>query len=224
LNNWNGIVSLLIACIEFILIINIFIFAERNKSNYIAALIIFLLIIYQLLEWIICGLGLDSHLSAYLAFTDISFLPPLGLFFVLTFYKYRSKNFMLLFLPATAFVIYYSTIIDRFNVNSCTVFYAIYKYPNGNIYGLFYYLPILITIGLLIRGISKSSNKIIIQISKILLTAYILISLPVIIAFILALLNEELLLHSIVSVMCKFALLLAIALTYFAINFKQINE
>jgi hypothetical protein len=224
LNNWNGIVSLLIACIEFILIINIFIFAERNKNNYIAALIIFLLMIYQLLEWIICGLGLDSHLNAYLAFTDISFLPPLGLFFVLTFYKNRSKLFVLLFLPAAAFVFYYSTIIDRFNVNTCTVFYAIYKYPNGNLYGLFYYLPILITIGLLIRGISKSSNKIIIQISKILLTAYILVSLPVIIAFILALLNEELLLHSIVSVMCKFALLLAIALTYFAINFKQINE
>jgi hypothetical protein len=60
--------------------------------------------------------------------------------------------------------------------------------------------------------------------SRILLTAYILVSLPVIIAFILTLSNEELLLHGIVSVMCKFALLLAIALTYFAINFRQINE
>jgi hypothetical protein len=180
--------------------------------------------IYQLLEWVMCGLRLDFHLNAFFAFAVISFLPPLGLFFVLIFYKYHSKFFVLIFLPAVAFIIYYSTIIDRFNVNSCTVFYAIYKYPNGNIYGLFYYLPILITIGFLIRGFSKSTDKTIIQLSKILLTAYILISLPVIIAFILALLNEELLLHGIVSVMCKFALLLAIGLTYFAINYKKVNE
>jgi hypothetical protein len=224
LKNWDGIVSLLIACIEFILIINIFIFAEKNKNNYLAALIISLLMIYQILEWIMCGLGFDSHLNAYIAFTDISFLPPLGLFFVLTFYKYRSKFLALLFLPALAFAIYYSTIINQFNANSCTAFYAIYKYPDGDLYGLFYYLPILITISFLIKGILKSTNKIVVRLSKILLTAYIIISLPVIIAFCLVLLNEELLLHSIVSIMCKFALLLALALTYFAINFKRINE
>jgi hypothetical protein len=179
---------------------------------------------YQLLEWIMCGLGLDSHLIVYFTFMDISFLPPLGLFFVLTYYKYRSKFFVLLFLPAVAFVIYYSMIIDRFNVNSCAVFYAIYKYPYGDIYGLFYYVPILSTIGFLIRGILKSADKTEIQFSKILLIAYLLISLPVIIAFILVLIDEEMLLHSIVSVMCKFALLLAIALTYLAINFKGTNE
>ena len=224
MNNWNGIVSLLIACIEFILIINIFIFAEKNKINYLTVLIIILLMIYQLLEWIMCGLGLDSHLIVYLTFADISFLPPLGLFFVLTYYKYHSKFFVLIFLPAVAFVIYYSTIIDRFNVNSCTVFYTIYRYPYGNLYGLFYYLLILITIGFLIRGIIKSADKTEIQFSKILLTTYSLISLPVIIAFIFLLLDEELLLHSIVSVMCKFALLLAITLTYLAINLKKTNE
>jgi hypothetical protein len=131
---------------------------------------------------------------------------------------------VLLFLPAVAFVIYYSMIIDRFNVNSCAVFYAIYKYPYGDIYGLFYYVPILSTIGFLIRGILKSADKTEIRFSKILLIAYLLISLPVIIAFILVLIDEEMLLHSIVSVMCKFALLLAIALTYLAINFKGTNE
>lgn len=224
MDNWNGIASLLIACIEFILIINILIFAEKNKNNRLAVLIIFLLMIYQLLEWIMCGLGFDSHLNAFIAFADISFLPPMGLFFILTFYKYHSKLFALLFLPAIAFMIYYSTIIHLFNVNSCTAFYAIYKYPNGDFYGLFYYLPILITIGFLIRGILKSKDKATVHLSKILLAAYILISIPVIIAFCLVLLKNELLLHSIVSVMCKFALLLAITLTYFALNFKKANE
>ena len=171
-----------------------------------------------------CGLGCDSHLNAFIAFADISFLPPLGLFFILTFYKYRSKYFGILFLPALAFVIYYSTIIDQFNVNSCTAFYAIYKYPNGDLYGLFYYLPILITIGFLIRGILRPKNKATVHLSKILLAAYILISIPVMLAFSLVLLKSEFLLHSIVSIMCKFALLLALALTYFALNFKKTNE
>ena len=180
--------------------------------------------IYQLFEWIMCGLGFDSHLNAFIAFTDISFLPPFGLFFILIFYKYRSKYFTLIFLPAIAFVIYYSTIIDQFNVNSCTAFYAIYKYPNGDLYGLFYYLPILITISFLVRGILTAKDKATTHLSKILLAAYILISVPVIIAFCLVLLKNELLLHSIVSVMCKFALLLALALTYFALNFKKADE
>ncbi len=174
--------------------------------------------IYQLLEWLMCGLGFDSSLNAFFAFSDISFLPPLGLFFVLSFYEYRSKYFMLLFLPAIAFVIYYSTIIDQFNVNTCTVFYAIYKYPQGDLYGLFYYLPILLTIALLIKGIKKSDNKKIIHLSKILLTAYILVSIPVLFAFALKLLNYSTLLSSIVSIMCKFALILALAFTYVAIN------
>jgi len=224
LDNWNGIASLLIACIECILIINILIFAEKNKNNRLAVLIIFLLMIFQLLEWIMCGLGFDSHLNAFIAFADISFLPPMGLFFILTFYKYHSKLFALLFLPAIAFVIYYSTIIHLFNVHSCTAFYAIYKYPNGDLYGLFYYLPVLVTIFFLIKGVLTSTNKTTVHLSKMLLTAYILISFPVIIAFSLILLKNELLLHSIVSVMCKFALLLAITLTYFALNFKKANE
>jgi len=221
LNNWNGIASLFIACIELILLINVFIFAEKNKINFLVISIIFLLMFYQAFEFIMCNLGLDSSFNAFWAFADISFLPPLGLYFVLTFYNYRSKYFVFIFLPAIAFVIYYSTIIEQFNVNACTVFYAIYKYPQGDIYGFFYYVPIIITMGFLFRGIKKTDNKKIIHLSKILLAAYILISIPVIIAFILALSGEMTLVHSIVSVMCKFAILLAVAVTYFSLNNKK---
>ena len=59
--------------------------------------------IYQLLEWIMCGLGFDSHLNAFIAFADISFLPPMGLFFILTFYKYRSKLFHTFILTCNSF-------------------------------------------------------------------------------------------------------------------------
>lgn len=180
--------------------------------------------IYQVFEFLMCGLGFDSSYTAFLAFTDISFLPPLGLFFVLSLYNYKSGYFKLLFLPATTFIFYYSTITDRFNVNTCTVFYAIYKYPLGDLYGFIYYVPIIITIVLLTRGIKKSADKIIVHLSKVLLTSYILIAIPVIIAFILVFLNQTMLIQSIVSVMCKFAVILAIALTYFALKNKRPNE
>ncbi len=223
MNNWDGIASLFIACIELILLINVFIFAEKNKINFLVISIIFLLMFYQAFEFIMCNLGLDSSFNAFLAFADISFLPPLGLYFVLSFYKYRSKYFVFIFLPAIAFVIYYSTIIEQFNVNACTVFYAIYKYPQGDLYGFFYYTPVLITMALLIHGIRKSSDKRVIHLSKVLLTAYILISIPVVTAFVLVLSDQMLLVHSIVSVMCKFAVLLAVALTYFVLNKKDVQ-
>jgi hypothetical protein len=223
LNNWDGIASLFIACIELILLINVFIFAEKNKINFLVISIIFLLMFYQAFEFIMCNLGLDSSFNAFLAFADISFLPPLGLYFVLSFYKYRSKYFVFIFLPAIAFVIYYSTIIEQFNVNACTVFYAIYKYPQGDLYGFFYYTLVLITMALLIHGIRKSSDKRVIHLSKVLLTAYILISIPVVTAFVLVLSDQMLLVHSIVSVMCKFAVLLAVALTYFVLNKKDVQ-
>lgn len=224
MNNWNGIVSLFIACIELVLLINVFVFAEKNKNNYLAAAVIFLLMFYQAFEFIMCNLGFDSSFNAFLAFADISFLPPLGLFLVLSFYNYRSKYLILVFLPAVIFVIYYAFIIDQFKVSACTVFYAIYKYPQGDLYGFFYYTPILVTMGLLTRGAMSAPGNMTKRLSKILLTAYALISLPVITAFILAFSGRMLLVHSIVSVMCKFAILLALALTYFAINNKSSYE
>ena len=224
MNNWNGIVSLLFASIELLLIINIFIFTEKNKINYLAIGVILLLTGYQFMEWIMCGLGIDTPFVAFLAFTDISFLPPLGLYFVLSFYGYKSKYFKLFFLPAIAFLVYYATIINHFNVNTCTVFYAVYKYPQGDLYGFFYYVPILITMIFLARGIKKSPDKKIIHLSKVLLTAYILISLPVIAAFILVLTGNFGLIQAIVSVMCKFAIILAVALTYFTLINKKTNE
>jgi hypothetical protein len=34
MDNWNGIGSLLIACVELILLINLLVFAEKNKFNF----------------------------------------------------------------------------------------------------------------------------------------------------------------------------------------------
>ena len=213
MDNWNGIGSLLIACVELILIINLLVFAEKNKFNKTAMLIIFVLMIYQSLEFFMCQVGLDFPFMPYLAFVDIIFLPPLIIILLSRLYNYENKFLNLIFLPATVFIIYYTIVIDKFVVTSCTVLYATYSYPLGDLYGVFYYSPVIIATIILIKKISQETDKKIVKISKILLTGNIIISFPVIIGFILMFTGNHYLIAKIESVMCKFAFFYAFCLS-----------
>jgi len=118
----------------------------------------------------------------------------------------------LIFLPAISFIIYYSFVVKDFAVTSCTVLYATYSYPLGDLYGFFYYLPVLISTIILIRTTIKSSDKKTLYISKVLLIGNIIISIPVIAGFILMFTGNHYLIAKIESIMCKFALGYAICL------------
>jgi hypothetical protein len=58
--NWNGIVSLFIACIELLLLINLLSFAEKNRFNILAIILVALLFLYQSAEALICTFGYDD--------------------------------------------------------------------------------------------------------------------------------------------------------------------
>lgn len=135
--NWNGLLSLFIACVEFILVINLLVFAEKNKINFLAIILVALLMVYQVLEFLMCTLNVKYSYMAYLAFIDISFLPPLNFYFITKYFGYEKKYFKLVFLPAIAFSIYYYFVIDKFAITACTVLYASYSYPLGWLYGFF---------------------------------------------------------------------------------------
>ncbi len=147
METWNGIVSLLIACIEFLLLFNLIVFIEKNRVNIIAMIMITLLASYQAMEFLMCQVGLQAPIFPYLAFVIIGFLPPLNLLLTLTLTKNLNLNTktFLIFIPAIAFSIYYLFVIPEFAVTSCAVLYASYHYPLGDLYGAFYYLPILIS-------------------------------------------------------------------------------
>lgn len=222
--NWNGLASLFIACIEFILLINYIIFSEKNRINLLIAAIILLLNIYQALEFVMCTLQLKYSLIAYFAFVDISFLPPLNLYFLLSYYKIEIKYSKLIFVPAIAFVIYYSSVINEFAVVKCAVLYASYTYPLGILYGVFYYLPFAAAIFVLINRVMKEKDRKRIFLSQVLLGGHIFIALPVLIAFLVASFGEKYLLNIIESIMCKFAIVYAFCLAYFGLNnFKEKN-
>jgi len=221
MNNWDGIVSLFIACLELIFLINLFIFAEKNKFNLIVIAIVILLFGYQATEYLICGIELSNSFMAYLAFVDITFLPPLNLLFVLTLFRYKNKFTPLIFLPGLVFVVYYSIIINEFEAVKCTVLYATYNYPLGDVYGFFYYLPLLSTLILIIKNMKRTNEQKFPISLRYLFYGQLSLIIPVAIAFALLALGYVGLRDSIESILCKFAFLYCMVLVYFALSNKQ---
>jgi hypothetical protein len=225
MDNWNGIVSLLIACIELVLIINIIIFAEKNRFNKIIVVFLIVLMIYQVLEFVMCHLNYSSSVLAYIAFIDISFLPPLDLYLIYTFFIRKNENLKYLFIFPFFFIIYYALVLNRFEVASCTVFYAVYHYPHGTLYGVYYYLPIAASVFFLISYLRKGTVPKNILFAGLLLTGHIIMAIPVLFAFLLAALRMPGMLNSVESIMCKFAFSYALCLTFFALSNKEsVNE
>jgi len=219
MENWNGTVSLLIACFEFLLLFNLLIFAEKNRLNKIAITMLALLAAYQTMEFLMCQVELQSSFFPYFAFVIISFLPPLN--FLLTITLTRNLNLTLpvwlIFIPAILFSIYYTFIIPEFEVTSCTVLYAAYHYPMGDLFGLFYYLPILISIILLILFVKKEVDKKKKLIGKVLLFGVVFISIPPLLGFSLMFAGSYSLISTMESVMCKFAFVYAMCLAFVCI-------
>lgn len=233
MDNWNGIVSLLFACIEFLLLFNLIVFIEKNRINVIAMIMIALLASYQTMEFLMCQAGLQASFYPYLAFVVISFLPPLNLYLSLTLTSNNelNKNYFLIFIPAITFSIYYLFVIPKFAVTSCTVLYASYHYPLGDLFGAFYYLPILISIALLVKflrqvglenGKAKSmSSKLL---AKVLLFGSIFISVPVLVGFTLMFAGNYSVISAMESILCKFAFVYAVCLSFICLYNSPFND
>lgn len=223
--NWNGIISLFLACIELLLIINLIVFAEKNRFNITAIIIVALLFLYQFMEFLLCMVGLEGALFVYLAFVVISYLPPSGLILVAALNRVKSNFLYFLFIPPLFFTVYYKIIVGEFTITHCTILYATYHYPLGDLFGVFYYLPIIATIIWLARTIKTTSEPKIKTISSVLLFGYVFVSIPVLIAFVLMAYNNYSLISMIESIMCKFAFILALCLSFAAIyNSRKKNE
>jgi len=224
--NWNGIVSLLIACIEFLLLFNLLLFVHKSKVNVIALIMIALLASYQTMEFLMCQVGLQDSIYPFFAFVIIGFLPPLNLLLAVTFTKQSKLNrkIDLIFIPAIAFSIYYLFVIPKFIVTSCTVLYASYNYPLGDLFGAFYYLPVLISIILLMKFISKTEDKKQKLIAKVLLFGSICISFPVLLGFTLMFTGNYSIISAIESIMCKFAFIYAVCLSFICLYNSPFND
>jgi hypothetical protein len=217
--NWNGTVSLLISCIEFLLLFNLLIFAEKNRLNKIAITMVALLAAYQTMEFMMCQVELQNSFFPYFAFVIISFLPPINLLLALTLTRNLTLTLKvwLIFIPAITFSVYYTFVIPEFAVTSCTVLYATYNYPLGDLYGFFYYLPILISIIFLAMFVKKENDKKKRLVGKVLLFGAVFISIPPVLGFSLMFAGSYSLISAMESIMCKFAFVYALCLAFVCI-------
>ncbi len=221
MEQYNGFLSVLFAAIEFLFLVNIFAYGERNNSNKIAFGILALLFGYQFSEAIICAAGYKTQTVIAFAFVDITFLPPLGLLLATEFLNKKIKGMKYLFHPYVAFALYFLFNKNGFTNVHCTPFAASYDYSISYIYGFFYYAPIAATIYLLV----SHKNKIPAQKRNAYLaltSGFVLTFIPFFTAFPFM---KELYLYA-ESVLCKFAFLLAIFLTFFVLlnSYGKVEE
>lgn len=218
MNSLDGVVSLLIACIELSFIINLLIFAKKNPLNKLVIGMIFILFCYQFLEFLICFVGLQNQIVIYLAFLVISLLPPLGLYTVLLYTEKLGKHHKLVFIPALFFIIYYLFVLDQFAVTKCTVLYASYHYPLGQFYATFYYLPILGSMIILNKkwGAEEDPKKK--AQTRLFFFGYLFTFLP---SMIFALLLPTFI-TAVESLLCKMAFIFATFLTLFVMKNKEL--
>jgi hypothetical protein len=180
-----------------------------------------LLAAYQTTEFLMCQVELQSSFFPYFAFVIISFLPPLNLILTSAFTKVPADKLSsfsyMIFLPAIVFSIYYTFVIPEFAVTSCTVHYATYHYPLGDLYGFFYYLPILISIILLALFVKKENDKKKKLVGKVLLFGAVFISIPPLLGFSLMFAGSYAVISAMESIMCKFAFIYALCLSFVCI-------
>jgi hypothetical protein len=217
---FDGIISLLIACIELLYIINLLIFAKKNSVNKLVIGMIFLLFAYQFIEFLICFAGLQKQILIYLAFLDISLLPPLGLYTVIKFSARESQYSKLVFIPALFFIIYYPFVIDQFAVTKCTVLYASYHYPLGELYGILYYLPIIFSMIILNKKWGAETNPLQKTLTRTFLFGYLFTFIP---SMILAIAIPTFL-TAVESLLCKLAFIFATFLMIFVLKNKTITK
>lgn len=218
--NLDGLISLFIACIELVYIINLLIFAEKNTVNKFVIGLVIVLFGYQFIEFLICFVGLQKQIFIYLAFLDISLLPPLGLYTALLFAGKLKGYHKFVFVPALFFILYYPFVLDQFVVAKCTVLYASYHYPLGELYGTFYYLPIIATMIILNKKWGADTDPKQKALTRLFFFGYIFTFIP---AMIFAIFFTTFI-FSVESLLCKIAFVFATFLTIFALKNRTLSR
>jgi len=175
---------------------------------------------YQLSEFFMC-IGVRPDIVIHISFVVITFLPPTGLYLVTKMTNQQRPELVLYFLVGTLFSIYYGLKSGTVELIDCNPLYAIYSYQNSSLYGIYYYFTILLSIYLLVYYLLKKHE--LKQANKnplLLLMGYLAFLLPMgIITIIDPSLNA-----AIPSIMCKYALSLAIMLTLIVYSSDNVIE
>lgn len=200
-----GIISLILFLIELV-ILGITIKYGRSYRYFINTLAILVLLqLYQLSEFLICTT--EYYWIGPIAFTLITFLPPSGYQLATRLVNWKRRDYIVGYLLATGFALFYLLTPESVELKTCNPYYAVYRFSNSQWYGLYYNGMLLYSVGFLFYHLMTNAN-IARTATKGLLFGYISFMLPML----LLVMFDASTIIMITSVMCKFALMLALAI------------
>lgn len=171
------------------------------------------------MEFLMC-VGVSPNIIGRLGLVSITFLPPLGVLLAADVTNLKHWVNWAGFICGIALSVYYLIVPNAFNLQTCNPFYAVYTYPLGNLYGIFYFgfigwALILIGIGWIVNG--RKSRKDLNKKAALVLIGYLSFLVPMAITVVVDFSTSS----AIPSIMCKYALLLATTLLIFSFQYRR---
>lgn len=222
----DGLVSLIFFGTELAILIVVIIFNRDHPHFWEIVALLSLLQLYQLSEFLIC-IGVNAGLITRIGFVVITFLPPVGYFLCTRVVKWRFPDYWLGFAIALAFTVYYIFETSSVEIVDCNPFFATYQSTGtisigtvtnpyelriSVIYGAFYFGSLLYSIWFLVENLIWAKDKIDNKYNIIVLIGFLVFMLPMLLMVIIF----PQFAVAVASILCKYALLLAVTLLVFS--------
>jgi len=188
----------------------------RYKMGEISRLVVMLLVLlaaFQLAEFMVCRGVSESVAWSRAGFAAIAMMPPVGIHLVYALTKTRNRKILpMAYGAATAFVGFFAFASSSMNGYACTGNYVIFQVaPFASwLFGLYYYTGLITTLLLGWRYIRTSNNQRASQAVTGVMVGYSAFIIPTITAYMLS----PNMVGGIPSVMCGFAVILALLLGF----------
>lgn len=205
--------------IEIIFALYVLLRYKLDTTGRLVVALLAALAAFQLAEFNVCAGGwIDPDLASRLGYVVITLLPPIGLHLVYALAATQKRPLLLpAYVSAAAFAVFFLLAGNALTGNSCQGNYVIFQMTAWSVwlYGLYYYGWLFASMALcyrLARGRAKHTQKALYWFA----IGYLAFIVPTTIANLI----EIETLYAIPSIMCGFAVLLAIILTAQVIRLK----
>lgn len=215
----DGTLSLIFFGIEFLILIVVIIFNRKHPYFWSIASLLVLLQLYQLAEFLIC-IGVNENITGRIAYTIITFLPPLGYFLSTRIVGWKFPDYWLGFAAATGFSIYYLVTPGSVDLVNCNPFYAVYSWHHTLYYSIYYMGILVYSITFLVAHLIFRRRKVDRKSSLFILIGYLSFLVPM---YIMIWVDSKFA-STVTSIMCKYALILAVTLGVFSFIKPKMSE
>ncbi len=222
----DGLVSLIFFGIELAILIVVIIFNRDHPHFWEIVALLALLQLYQLSEFLVC-IGVNAGLITRIGFVVITFLPPVGYFLCTRVVKWKFPDYWFGFAIALAFSVYFIYETSSVTFGECNPFFATYE-STGTItigegvkaydlrisvlYGIFYHGSLLYSIWFLVEHLIWGKDKIENKYAVIVLIGFLAFMIPMLLMVIIWPQYAV----AVASILCKYALILAVTLLLFS--------